>query len=123
MNHYPSLHGYQRTFGAGDAVAGVHAGPEAGEDEQRHGVHAKHNERPRPAFVAFDIDQPIAAAEHQQSESGRRQHVRTRPQSLVHREIAVPDQAESEERGAEEEDAGDLVQRVRTACVSGRNRR
>jgi len=66
---------------------------------------AEDDERPCPAFVAFDIDQPVACCKRQQCEARRNEHVRARPERLVHREIAVPDVADGKENSADAEKA------------------
>ena len=92
----------------GDLEGGDHAGEYPAENKQGEGVGTEDAERPRPTAVALDVDEPVAAAEDEQGETRGREDVRARPERLVHREIAVPDEPEGEKDGAGEKDGGRL---------------
>lgn len=97
-------------FGAGgDLVGGDHAGEDAGKYEESKGVGTEDHKRFGPCLVAFDIDEPVTKSECEQCEAGRDDDVGTCPQRFVHREKAVPDEADGEEQDTEEENGRDFV--------------
>ena len=87
----------------GDTKSRHHSGKDAGKDKQCQSVTAKDNKWLCPSPVAFDIDQPVAAAEHEEGKAGCYQDVRARPKSFVEREKEIPDPTKCEENDAEEE--------------------
>src|SRR5205809_7667954 len=110
MLHDPAMDGDRLPVGTGDAIGGDHAGKKTGENKESEGIRTEYFERPRPASIAFDVDEPVAGAEDEQSETGGRENIGTRPHRFVKREIAVPYQADRKQNDAEEEHAGDFVE-------------